>query len=452
MAGQVVRVKRETLEACMTCPLCKKLLKEATTISLCLHTFCRKCIYEKLSDEEVDCCPVCNIDLGCLPVEKLRPDHNLQDIRAKIFPLKRRKITAPEVSPLASLPIKRKERSLSSLVVNTPKVPMQSGGLTGRRSKNVARKGAALRGCSFGIEEPLKKEEDSGEDHSASSSSSDYLNKTVRHRRQDSSMAEPSNGLRHEDLENNVEAVEGKADLWTPLNCLVEAANRTKSTKPNFQGSSMAKLEPSFVADGDLDAQETKEKALLLGAPNYGLYMPKTRTKEHGSNFKAKDNHNNGTTSLPESTKRKRLRATARNKAAASGELGSQAQVVLDASAAKCRRNNPIWFTLIASDDSFRKGGFPLPQISTSYLRIKDGKMPVSSIQKYLVKKLDLKSEAEVEISCRGQPVLPTQQLQNLVDLWFRTASTAKKIPASVGSSAKDFVMVLSYCRKVQTP
>ena len=38
MAGQVVRVKREIFEACMTCPLCKKLLKEATTISLCLHT------------------------------------------------------------------------------------------------------------------------------------------------------------------------------------------------------------------------------------------------------------------------------------------------------------------------------------------------------------------------------------------------------------------------------
>lgn len=451
MAGQVVRLKREILEACMTCPLCKKLLKEATTISLCLHTFCRKCIYEKLSDEEVDCCPVCNIDLGCLPVEKLRPDHNLQDIRAKIFPLKRRKISAPEVSPLASLPVKRKERSLSSLVVNTPKVSMQSSGLTGRRSKNVARKAAALRGCSFGIEEPLKKEEDSGEDRTASSSSSDYL-KSVRHRRQDSSMAEPSNSLRHEHLENNVEAVEGKADLWTPLNCLVEAANRTKSTKPNFQGSSMAKLEPSNVADGDIDAQESKEKALSLGAPNYGLYMPKTRNKEHGSNAKAKDNHNNGTTSLPESMKRKRLRATARNKAAASGELGSPAQVVLDASAAKCRRNSPIWFTLIASEDSFRKGGFPLPQISTSYLRIKDGKMPVSSIQKYLVKKLDLKSEAEVEILCRGQPVLPTQQLQNLVDLWFRTASTAKKIPASVGSSAKDFVMVLSYCRKVETP
>lgn len=50
---------------------------------------------------------------------------------------------------------------------------------------------------------------------------------------------------------------------------------------------------------------------------------------------------------------------------------------------------------------------------------------------------------------CRGQPVLPSLQLQHLVDLWFRTGSTAKKVSASVGSSAKDFVMVLSYCRKV---
>lgn len=37
-----------------------------------LKPVCRKCIYEKLSDEEMDCCPVCEIDLGCLPVEKLR--------------------------------------------------------------------------------------------------------------------------------------------------------------------------------------------------------------------------------------------------------------------------------------------------------------------------------------------------------------------------------------------
>lgn len=49
---------------------------------------------------------------------------------------------------------------------------------------------------------------------------------------------------------------------------------------------------------------------------------------------------------------------------------------------------------------------------------------------------------------CRGRPVVPSLELHNLVDLWFRTASSSKKIPASVGSSAKDFVMVLSYSRK----
>jgi predicted Zn-ribbon and HTH transcriptional regulator len=33
---------------------------------------CRKCIYQKLNDEELNHCPVCKIDLGCTPAEKLR--------------------------------------------------------------------------------------------------------------------------------------------------------------------------------------------------------------------------------------------------------------------------------------------------------------------------------------------------------------------------------------------
>jgi hypothetical protein len=37
-----------------------------------LKTVCRKCIYEKITDEELNHCPVCNIDLGCAPLEKLR--------------------------------------------------------------------------------------------------------------------------------------------------------------------------------------------------------------------------------------------------------------------------------------------------------------------------------------------------------------------------------------------
>jgi len=38
MLGQVVKVQREEIAACMTCPLCNKLFRDATTISECLHT------------------------------------------------------------------------------------------------------------------------------------------------------------------------------------------------------------------------------------------------------------------------------------------------------------------------------------------------------------------------------------------------------------------------------
>lgn len=99
-----------------------------------------------------------------------RPDHNLQDVRAKIFPHKRIKVKAPEVVAPVALPAKRKERSLSSLVVSTPRVSTQVG-MTGRRSKSIARK--ASRGSSFTIEKPFT---NSAEDQPESSSSQEVVN------------------------------------------------------------------------------------------------------------------------------------------------------------------------------------------------------------------------------------------------------------------------------------
>ncbi|KAH1037449.1 hypothetical protein GLYMA_20G225400v4 [Glycine max] len=413
-SSQVVKVKRDTLRPCMTCPLCHKFFKDATTISLCLHTFCRKCIYEKLSDEEMDCCPVCHIDLGCLPVEKLRPDHNLHDIRAKIFPFKRKKIKAQEVLSSISLPAKRKERSLSSLVVSAPKVSMQPG-FTGKRTKNSTRKAAALRGCSFLLDESIKKEQTNGDDN------------------MDSPMPEHSKKHKpHEDTENSVQHTEGKVDLWTPLNCLVEAANRTKSSRSNSQATPLAKLESPTTPHGGQDASETTTKTDLPASAQSELNIPKSKNKDTG--LKPIFGDDKDANSLPSGpVKRRRLRPAGQKRVAAS-EMSASSPAPLDATGGKCnRKNSPIWFSLVASEDQ-------------------DGTVPVSFIQKYLMKKLNLASEAEVEIMCGGQPVLPSLQLHNLVDLWFRTASTSKKIPASVGSSAKDFVMVLSYCRKALPP
>ncbi|CAN1729428.1 E3 ubiquitin protein ligase DRIP2, partial [Linum perenne] len=390
------------------------------------QTVCRKCIYDLLSDDEVDTCPVCDIDLGILPVEKLRPDHNLQDIRAKVFPLKSKKVEASKVVTSIAPPAKRKERSLSSLVVSTPKVPEEAS-LTRRKTKVGAARTPGLRSCDFTTEES-NKDEDSAEDHPISSSSPDSENKISQRETQvilvqESTVAEPSS---EERTTENGEIVEGKADQWTPLNFLVEVANSTKSSN-----SPMVKLE-SHAGHGS------------------EMYIPKSKSKEHDHRIRVHDEVKDefkDTNPDPPPVKRRRLTA-ARRRAAMSEELSASTQVILDAAMRNGnRRDLPVWFSLVASNDKNEDAS--LPQIPTPYLRIKDGKMPVSFIQKYLVKKLDLSNEAEVEIMCRGQPVVPTLQLQNLVDLWFQNAQS-KKVAATVGSSAKDFVMVLSYCRKVE--
>ncbi|XP_027188354.1 E3 ubiquitin protein ligase DRIP2-like isoform X2 [Cicer arietinum] len=242
-----------------------------------------------------------------------------------------------------------------------------------------------------------------------------------------------------------MDLTEGKVDLWTPLNCLVEAANRTKSSRLNLQGTPVAKIESPATPHGGIQMSEIATKSELPTYVQSELHMPKSKNKSNGHKTKFGDDKD-GNTLLSGPVKRKRLRPANQKRAAAS-EMSASSQLVLNATGNRCnRKNSPIWFSLVASED--QNGDISLPQISACYLRIKDGTVPVSFIQKYLVKKLNLASEAEVEIMCRGQPVLPTLQMHNLVDLWFCTASTSKRLPASVGSSAKDFVMVLSYCRK----
>ncbi|XP_021773137.1 E3 ubiquitin protein ligase DRIP2-like isoform X2 [Chenopodium quinoa] len=391
MASQlVVQVRRDKLEACMTCPLCKQLLREATTISLCLHTFCRKCIYDKLSDEDVDCCPVCDVNLGIVPEEKLRPDHNLQDIIAKIFPANGRKVEEPEVAPPVSPPAKRKERSLSSLVVSTPRVSMQAG-VTGRRTRAGVRKGSAPRGASPATEETPKKEEDSMEDCVDGSSSPETLNKIIQNKKQSSSAKSSNDQNRGEHLENSNE-------------------------------------DSSCSGDADIS-------------------MNKTRNEENEQRDEGQD-EKNAVPTVPGPAKRKRLRPSNRNRSSAPAEQSSP-QVVVN----EVRRNwkdGPIWFTLVASED--QEGGEPLPQIPAAFLRVKDGNMPISSIQKYIVKKLDLASEAEVQILLQGQPVQPDLLLSSLLEAWLHASPTQNKIQTVVGDSAKEFVMVISYARKVEAP
>ncbi|CAJ1902419.1 unnamed protein product [Sphenostylis stenocarpa] len=469
MSNQVPKVRRDTIVACMTCPLCNKLFREATTISECLHT-CEpsslsirvnffsdfsafassftlrpdagasglcvtgkrygKCIYDKITDEELETCPICNIDLGGAPLEKLRPDHSLQDVRAKVFPLKGRKVKAPEIVPSVPFPARRKERSLSSLVVSTPRVSAQAT-MTGRRTK-PSRKANSLRSTSFSIEKPIKKEEDLLEDHPESSSSPDTSNKFAQNSGQSMSPCEGSQSAPNKGSENGAELWDAKLDLWKPLNCLVEVASRSKSFKSNVQVSD-AKLESTQVNESDFQVQKAKNK-------------------ENKRKAKVEDEKISPYPFSSDTAKPNKLRRMRKKKEPASGESSISPQAVLDsATSSRLSRTGPIWFSLVASENQ-EGDGPPLPQIPASYVRIKDGSVPVSFIQKYLMKKLDLTSETEVEIKCMGQSVLPTLRLYNLVELWLDTASTSHRIPATIGSSAKDFVMVLAYARKIPHP
>ncbi|GAV71483.1 hypothetical protein CFOL_v3_14977 [Cephalotus follicularis] len=106
------------------------------------------------------------------------------------------------------------------------------------------------------------------------------------------------------------------------------------------------------------------------------------------------------------------------------------------------RPHSGIWFMLQASQNQAKEPFFP--QISKSYLRIKDGRMTVRLLMKYLINKLKLDSESEVEITCRGQQLLPFLTLQHVRDnIW----SPREAVTLLQGSSSTDHIMVLHYGR-----
>uniref|UniRef100_A0A0E0KIV9 RING-type domain-containing protein n=1 Tax=Oryza punctata TaxID=4537 RepID=A0A0E0KIV9_ORYPU len=423
--GGVRRVRREALVACMTCPLCKGLLREATSITECLHTFCKECIMDKIDDEEVDRCPVCNIDLGCDPEEKLRPDHNVQDIRNKVFPLKVKKVGAPK-APTVTLPVKRKQRSLSSLVVDapmvvgTPKVAVQTG-LTGRRTK-TARRTAVSHVNSPGNNGTIKLANKSeGRDHKTekiSAAQSAKMTKTGNKKKNNTdveAIVQSSSEDRKDD--NTID----KEDLKKPLNSLVDTANRTKFFRSGSKGHSAKedKIKNSEV-QGPKRKDDTEDKVVVTGRK----VMPcsnKLKLKEENSCNPSQS-------------------ASSKDKTTSDYELRKGQHVDLQESPIGSTRTGalhdgitrPVWFLLVPSPDQ-------------------DGSLQASMIQRYIMNKLDLASEDEVEITCHGEAVSPSTTLQGLLELWLKS-SPAEQVQASLGAQAKEFVMELGYRRPQRPP
>ncbi|MED6218766.1 hypothetical protein PIB30_029611 [Stylosanthes scabra] len=76
-----------------------------------------------------------------------------------------------------------------------------------------------------------------------------------------------------------------------------------------------------------------------------------------------------------------------------------------------------LWFTLRPSTN---REGEALPQIPKAYIRIRDENMTVFMVKKYLVRKLGLSNEAEIDISCMGESLSHIQTLKQVRDaVWI---------------------------------
>ncbi|CAN7111712.1 unnamed protein product [Brassica rapa subsp. narinosa] len=77
-------VLKQNVVPLFNCLICKNLFDHPTNITECNHIFCRRCIEDKFTVENLKACPVCNVDLGVDPLDKLKLDNTWDDLK-KIF-------------------------------------------------------------------------------------------------------------------------------------------------------------------------------------------------------------------------------------------------------------------------------------------------------------------------------------------------------------------------------
>ncbi|XP_042410275.1 protein LAX PANICLE 2-like [Zingiber officinale] len=115
------------------------------------------------------------------------------------------------------------------------------------------------------------------------------------------------------------------------------------------------------------------------------------------------------------------------------------------------RLQSTVWVTLQALRNQTR---VPLlPQIPRSYLRIKDGRMTIRLLIKYLVNKLGLEDESEVEMTCRGQTLLPSLSLVHVRDhVWCSSREPSPVRLVQNSPTGIDHIMMIHYGRTSPPP
>ncbi|CAH8313410.1 unnamed protein product [Eruca vesicaria subsp. sativa] len=440
-----LKAKRQDMKACFTCPICNNLYDRATTISECLHTFCRKCIEDKLVVENLKACPVCNVDLGVAPLDKLRSDNTWDELRLKVFKQKPKSVKAAEaVAETASTSLtysRKKKTSLPSSLVTTP--PRVS---TSPEPSH---------------DPPLETEklEEEMEAVSLNKSSSTTLVPNFRRRsrkkltpKRNDTQLEPQqylmengNGL---EIVLNIEHDNGLAGASTSNGCIQKVPVSSGDLSKSLSNGTILNAGIAITPNGNTEEVpgEANEKNVLVSSESDRKQVSGEKPKNNG----VEKQEDVSTTSAGKiSGKKGKGKANVarvlrpRKQGNMSSDGASEAATSKEAENKVEGSNKKVWLSLIAASN--QNTGRPLlPQISSPYLRT-DGNLSVSYVKKYLAYKLGLQSENQVEIWLRQEPVSSTQKLHNLVDWWVQSTPIAERKSAMVGSSGAEFVMVLHY-------
>lgn len=86
LIGDEYKILLKTLNPHITCPLCKGYFVEATTVTDCLHTFCKSCLLKHFENVN-NCCPKCNnLIHQSHPSHYVSFDRTMQELVYKLVP------------------------------------------------------------------------------------------------------------------------------------------------------------------------------------------------------------------------------------------------------------------------------------------------------------------------------------------------------------------------------
>jgi hypothetical protein len=84
LANGIIEFALDDVNEHITCKLCSGYFRDPVTITECLHTFCKSCLYYAFSHKFTKC-PTCQVDLGTDPFKLTLSDRNVQELVEKVL-------------------------------------------------------------------------------------------------------------------------------------------------------------------------------------------------------------------------------------------------------------------------------------------------------------------------------------------------------------------------------